>query len=36
MSEKKINVGGIRCGADELFVISGPCVIEDDKNSALP
>jgi 2-dehydro-3-deoxyphosphooctonate aldolase (KDO 8-P synthase) len=30
MSIKKINVGGISCGADELFVISGPCVIEDE------
>jgi 2-dehydro-3-deoxyphosphooctonate aldolase (KDO 8-P synthase) len=30
MSTKKINVGGISCGADELFVISGPCVIEDE------
>ena len=30
MIEKKIvPVGDIRCGADELFVISGPCVIED-------
>ena len=30
MSEKIIKVGNINCGADELFVISGPCVIEDD------
>lgn len=30
MSQKKINVGGISCGADELFLISGPCVIEDE------
>jgi 2-dehydro-3-deoxyphosphooctonate aldolase (KDO 8-P synthase) len=30
MIEKKIvAVGDIQCGADELFVISGPCVIED-------
>lgn len=30
MIEKKIvQVGDIRCGADELFVISGPCVIEE-------
>jgi 2-dehydro-3-deoxyphosphooctonate aldolase (KDO 8-P synthase) len=28
MSEKKIPVGDITCGADELFLISGPCVIE--------
>ena len=31
MSIKKVNVGGISCGADELFLISGPCVIEDEK-----
>ncbi|MBI1344540.1 MAG: 3-deoxy-8-phosphooctulonate synthase [Terrimonas sp.] len=30
MSEKKVKVGNINCGADELFVISGPCVIEDE------
>jgi 2-dehydro-3-deoxyphosphooctonate aldolase (KDO 8-P synthase) len=30
MSTKKIKVGNINCGADELFVISGPCVIEDE------
>lgn len=24
-------VGNIECGADELFLISGPCVIEDEK-----
>jgi 2-dehydro-3-deoxyphosphooctonate aldolase (KDO 8-P synthase) len=30
MSVKKIKVGDITCGADELFVISGPCVIEDE------
>jgi 2-dehydro-3-deoxyphosphooctonate aldolase (KDO 8-P synthase) len=30
MSTKKIQVGNISCGADELFVISGPCVIEDE------
>ncbi len=28
MSTKKIKVGDIVCGADELFLISGPCVIE--------
>jgi 2-dehydro-3-deoxyphosphooctonate aldolase (KDO 8-P synthase) len=28
MSEKKVKVGSIACGADELFLISGPCVIE--------
>jgi len=30
MSNKKIKVGNIDCGADELFLISGPCVIEDE------
>ncbi|MBS1774387.1 MAG: 3-deoxy-8-phosphooctulonate synthase [Bacteroidetes bacterium] len=30
MSAKKIKVGNIECGADELFLISGPCVIEDE------
>ncbi len=30
MSAKKIQVGSTSCGADELFVISGPCVIEDE------
>jgi 2-dehydro-3-deoxyphosphooctonate aldolase (KDO 8-P synthase) len=28
MSKKKIRVGDIDCGTDELFLISGPCVIE--------
>lgn len=30
MSVKKVQVGNINCGADELFLISGPCVIEDE------
>ena len=30
MSLKKVKVGDIECGADQLFVISGPCVIEDE------
>jgi 2-dehydro-3-deoxyphosphooctonate aldolase (KDO 8-P synthase) len=30
MSAKKISVGNISCGADELFLISGPCVIEEE------
>jgi len=30
MSDKKVKVGSINCGADELFLISGPCVIEDE------
>jgi 2-dehydro-3-deoxyphosphooctonate aldolase (KDO 8-P synthase) len=28
MSVKKVKVGFIECGADSLFLISGPCVIE--------
>lgn len=31
MSYKKFNVGEIEIGADQLFLISGPCVIEDEK-----
>ncbi|MBS1486840.1 MAG: 3-deoxy-8-phosphooctulonate synthase [Bacteroidetes bacterium] len=31
MSKKIVRVGNIECGADDLFVISGPCVIEDEK-----
>lgn len=31
MSKQKIQVGKIQCGADQLFLISGPCVIEDEK-----
>ncbi|HZI52798.1 MAG TPA: 3-deoxy-8-phosphooctulonate synthase [Chitinophagaceae bacterium] len=30
MSTKKIQVGNISCGSDTLFLISGPCVIEDE------
>ena len=30
MSSKKVKVGTITCGADELFLISGPCVIEEE------
>lgn len=30
MSKKIVNVGDIACGTDELFVISGPCVIEEE------
>jgi len=30
MSTKKVMVGNIECGADELFLISGPCVIEEE------
>jgi 2-dehydro-3-deoxyphosphooctonate aldolase (KDO 8-P synthase) len=31
MSKKKIAVGNIQCGTHDLFLISGPCVIEDEK-----
>lgn len=31
MSQKLVRVGDIDCGGDELFLISGPCVIEDEK-----
>ena len=30
MSEKRVAVGSIDCGSDTLFLISGPCVIEDE------
>ena len=30
MSVKKIKVGNISCGDDQLFLISGPCVIEEE------
>jgi 2-dehydro-3-deoxyphosphooctonate aldolase (KDO 8-P synthase) len=30
MSKKIVNVGSIPCGADELFLISGPWVIEEE------
>ncbi|MCX8019558.1 MAG: 3-deoxy-8-phosphooctulonate synthase [Chitinophagaceae bacterium] len=30
MSKKKVQVGPIVCGDDTLFLISGPCVIEDE------
>lgn len=30
MSKKTIKVGNINCGSNELFLISGPCVIEDE------
>src|SRR5678809_552139 len=30
MSTKKVKVGNIDCGADQLFLISGPCVIEEE------
>lgn len=31
MNKKIVSVGNIPCGSDELFLISGPCVIEDEK-----
>jgi 2-dehydro-3-deoxyphosphooctonate aldolase (KDO 8-P synthase) len=30
MSVKRVNVGGIECGSDQMFLISGPCVIEKE------
>jgi 2-dehydro-3-deoxyphosphooctonate aldolase (KDO 8-P synthase) len=30
MSKVKFNIGDIHCGGDELFLISGPCVIEEE------
>jgi len=30
MSKKIIQVGNIACGTDDLFLISGPCVIEEE------
>lgn len=30
MKKKIVNVGPIECGGDPLFLISGPCVIEDE------
>ncbi len=30
MKKKIVNVGNIHCGSDELFLISGPCVIEEE------
>ena len=30
MSKKIVKVGNIQCGADQLFLISGPCVIEEE------
>ncbi|MBL7848971.1 MAG: 3-deoxy-8-phosphooctulonate synthase [Cyclobacteriaceae bacterium] len=30
MKKKIVKVGDIQCGADQLFVISGPCVIEEE------
>ena len=29
-SVKHVDVAGIDCGSDDLFLISGPCVIEDE------
>lgn len=31
MSKNKFNVGNIEIGAEQLFLISGPCVIENEK-----
>lgn len=31
MEKKIVRVGNIECGSDDLFLISGPCVIEEEK-----
>lgn len=31
MSKITVNVGNINCGSPQLFLISGPCVIEDER-----
>ena len=31
MNKSVIKIGEVSCGTDELFLISGPCVIEDEK-----
>jgi 2-dehydro-3-deoxyphosphooctonate aldolase (KDO 8-P synthase) len=31
ITKKIVNVGNIPCGGDKMFLISGPCVIEDEK-----
>lgn len=31
VKKKIINVGNINCGSDSLFLIAGPCVIEEEK-----
>jgi len=28
--KKTVNVGNVKCGVDQLFLISGPCVIEEE------
>jgi 2-dehydro-3-deoxyphosphooctonate aldolase (KDO 8-P synthase) len=30
MKKKTFNIGNINCGSDKLFLISGPCVIEEE------
>lgn len=30
MSKKRVAIGNIDCGSDDLFLISGPCVIEEE------
>ena len=30
MNKKIVNVGGVACGTEKLFLISGPCVIEEE------
>ncbi len=33
MSRKKIKIKNVLCGGDSLFVIAGPCVIENENNA---
>ena len=30
MSKKIVTVGDVKCGARQLFLIAGPCVVEDE------
>ncbi len=30
MTTKHVQIGDIDCGSDQLFLISGPCVIEEE------
>lgn len=29
--KKIVRVGNVECGAEQLFLIAGPCVVEDEK-----
>ncbi len=30
MTKRIVSVGDVACGSEDLFLIAGPCVIEDD------